>query len=94
MRVVGEIEAERRAGGRRISAIINKIGAENKRREISMEIKTNRVFIPLTIRLLFSSLENKKPIIWIYYMYGLMEEEGCKREEWRVVMGISYGYGL
>lgn len=62
----GEIEAERRAEGRRVSAITNKMGAENQRSEINMVIKKKIVFTPLKTRLLLSSLNT--PICFISFL--------------------------
>lgn len=59
----GEIETgesvERRAEGRRASAITNRTGAEKRRSERIMVIKKNSVFTTLNTLLDFSSLDEK-----------------------------------
>lgn len=58
----GEREADRRAEGRRVSAIASKTGAEKRSRETNMVIKKNKVLKALKIIFDFSSFE-KKPIL-------------------------------
>lgn len=58
---------ERRAEGRSASAITRRTGAENRRSDITIVIKKNRVLKPLIILLDLSSFEEKPmvdPVIW------------------------------
>lgn len=57
----GEREADSRAEGKRVSAITRRMGAEKRRREISILMRKKTVFTPLRSFLDFSSFE-KKPM--------------------------------
>lgn len=69
MRDDGERAADKKAEGRRASAITRRIGAENKSREINIVTKTNTVLIHLgntttTLVSVFSSFAN--PMIYLF----------------------------
>lgn len=81
-----EREAESKAEGKRASATTRKTGAENRRKEIIMVIKKNKVLTPLHNLLDFSSFENpisSFSLLQPWVVFGLEKNQSFKRKKQR-----------
>lgn len=85
------------AEGRRASAMTRRTGAEKRRREMSMVIRTNTVFTTLTTLLDFSSFD-ENPIITLIlsdlpFLLLLIREDDEDEEEEEKIFTSDSGYG-